>query len=297
MDRILADLRGKMFSLREAFVFVLEPPSVPGSPFDREGAVGSRDEPAPGEILFAMKPSPRVPTAAPSAPRRSGRWVAAVLALVVVGVGAWAATTQPLVAEQWASWFGQGRSAESTSAVASTAAATAPPDAREARPPSDVASSPDLSAAGAAASSAGLAASGAAPAPVTIAPQSAAPQVVAPPVSLSASAPVPAGVTGAATPKAEAALPSGATAAGVQSAPATVTPSTPSASPPEASAPEVKPEPKPEPKSERAVAKAAPTPPATPRAACAGKSNFSLEYCMQTQCKQARFSRHPQCRG
>jgi len=29
-EKILADLRGKMFSLREAFVFVLEPPSVPG---------------------------------------------------------------------------------------------------------------------------------------------------------------------------------------------------------------------------------------------------------------------------
>ena len=29
-DKILAALRGKMFSLREAFVFVLEPPSVPG---------------------------------------------------------------------------------------------------------------------------------------------------------------------------------------------------------------------------------------------------------------------------
>jgi len=30
MDKIVADLRGKMFSLREAFVFVIEPPSVPG---------------------------------------------------------------------------------------------------------------------------------------------------------------------------------------------------------------------------------------------------------------------------
>ncbi|MFZ5784587.1 MAG: efflux RND transporter permease subunit [Pseudomonadota bacterium] len=30
MEKILAELRGKMFSLREAFVFVLEPPSVPG---------------------------------------------------------------------------------------------------------------------------------------------------------------------------------------------------------------------------------------------------------------------------
>ncbi len=29
-EKILADLRGKMFALREAFVFVLEPPSVPG---------------------------------------------------------------------------------------------------------------------------------------------------------------------------------------------------------------------------------------------------------------------------
>ncbi|TMJ31118.1 MAG: efflux RND transporter permease subunit [Alphaproteobacteria bacterium] len=29
-DKILADLRGKLFQLREAFVFVLEPPSVPG---------------------------------------------------------------------------------------------------------------------------------------------------------------------------------------------------------------------------------------------------------------------------
>ena len=29
-EKILAELRGKMFSLREAFVFVLEPPSVPG---------------------------------------------------------------------------------------------------------------------------------------------------------------------------------------------------------------------------------------------------------------------------
>ncbi|WP_374139708.1 hypothetical protein, partial [Sphingomonas sp. 32-62-10] len=29
-DMILADLRGQMFALREAFVFVLEPPSVPG---------------------------------------------------------------------------------------------------------------------------------------------------------------------------------------------------------------------------------------------------------------------------
>jgi serine/threonine protein kinase len=33
----------------------------------------------------------------------------------------------------------------------------------------------------------------------------------------------------------------------------------------------------------------------SPRAQCSGRSNFSLYYCMQTQCKQARFSAHPQC--
>ncbi|MEY4564687.1 MAG: hypothetical protein RLZZ618_3964 [Pseudomonadota bacterium] len=272
-----------------------EPASIPGSPFAREAAGVSREEPAPGEILFAMKPSPRVPSAAAPAPRRSGRWVAAVLALAVVGVGAWAASTQPIVAEQWASWFGSGRSEGATSAVATTAAATAPPNASEVRAQSEAASSPTLLQADAAASSAGLASSNAAPAQVAAASQGGVPAV-----SPSVSAPLQAAATVAATPKEEAALPTGATAAGVQAeraAPATVTPLAPSASAPEASTPEVKPEVKLETKPERAVAKAAPTPPATPRAACAGKSNFSLEYCMQTQCKQARFSRHPQCRG
>ncbi len=33
----------------------------------------------------------------------------------------------------------------------------------------------------------------------------------------------------------------------------------------------------------------------SPRAQCSGRSNFSLYYCMQTQCKQARFTAHPQC--
>jgi serine/threonine protein kinase len=32
-----------------------------------------------------------------------------------------------------------------------------------------------------------------------------------------------------------------------------------------------------------------------PRATCAGKANFSLVYCMQTQCSRPHFSRHPQC--
>ena len=39
-DMILADLRGRMFALREAFVFVLEPPSVPG--IGTGGGIGRR---------------------------------------------------------------------------------------------------------------------------------------------------------------------------------------------------------------------------------------------------------------
>lgn len=37
--------------------------------------------------------------------------------------------------------------------------------------------------------------------------------------------------------------------------------------------------------------------PASPRAVCAGRNNFSLLYCMQRQCEQSRFVDHPQCRS
>jgi serine/threonine protein kinase len=40
---------------------------------------------------------------------------------------------------------------------------------------------------------------------------------------------------------------------------------------------------------------AAAKPAADPRAACGGRSNFSLYYCMKTQCRQPRFASHPQC--
>lgn len=40
---------------------------------------------------------------------------------------------------------------------------------------------------------------------------------------------------------------------------------------------------------------AAPTEPDNPRAVCGPRSNFSLTYCMETQCKRPRFQRHPQC--
>jgi hypothetical protein len=36
--------------------------------------------------------------------------------------------------------------------------------------------------------------------------------------------------------------------------------------------------------------------PATPREACGMRSDFALYYCMQAQCKQGRYSAHPQCR-
>jgi len=40
-----------------------------------------------------------------------------------------------------------------------------------------------------------------------------------------------------------------------------------------------------------------PAPPqATPRGACSGRANFSLYYCMQTQCRKPQFSAHAQCR-
>lgn len=35
--------------------------------------------------------------------------------------------------------------------------------------------------------------------------------------------------------------------------------------------------------------------PVSPRAACAGRSNFSLVYCMEQQCERDRFRNHPQC--
>jgi serine/threonine protein kinase len=61
---------------------------------------------------------------------------------------------------------------------------------------------------------------------------------------------------------------------------------------------EAEPAPKPDRKAERAekAAKAAAAEEAsTPRGACGKRTNFSLLYCMQTQCKKPRFDQHPQC--
>jgi serine/threonine protein kinase len=45
----------------------------------------------------------------------------------------------------------------------------------------------------------------------------------------------------------------------------------------------------------KSTASALPPEPATPRAACGGRSNFALVYCMQQQCKRWKFNTHPQC--
>ena len=51
----------------------------------------------------------------------------------------------------------------------------------------------------------------------------------------------------------------------------------------------------PVPDRKRTQAKAAPAEPNNPRAVCGLRTNFSLYYCMQTQCKRPQFLQHPQC--
>ena len=45
----------------------------------------------------------------------------------------------------------------------------------------------------------------------------------------------------------------------------------------------------------RTQAKATPAEPNNPRAVCGLRTNFSLYYCMQAQCKRPQFLQHPQC--
>ena len=49
------------------------------------------------------------------------------------------------------------------------------------------------------------------------------------------------------------------------------------------------------PASKTGLKKAAAAAPATPRAGCASRKEFALFRCMQTQCRSARWSAHPQC--
>ncbi|HJW11724.1 MAG TPA: protein kinase [Albitalea sp.] len=70
----------------------------------------------------------------------------------------------------------------------------------------------------------------------------------------------------------------------------------PAATEPAASAPsvpvvtsEVEPEPR------KVAAKPAPAEPDNPRAMCGARTNFSLVYCMEKQCKRPQFAQHAQC--
>jgi non-specific serine/threonine protein kinase len=86
-----------------------------------------------------------------------------------------------------------------------------------------------------------------------------------------------------------------------QSAPAEPTPSVAAAAAaPEPPTPTPTPTPSPPPKRAPLIAaappKALPAPsPASPRDACAGRTQFSMYRCMQTQCAQGDWTHHPQC--
>ncbi|GAB4570535.1 MAG: hypothetical protein Tsb007_48470 [Rhizobacter sp.] len=145
-----------------------------------------------------------------------------------------------------------------------------------------------------------------------------APALASAPAAAPAAAPVaapPASVAEAAAPAASAAIAVAMVASEPASTPLPVaTPlpaatnlaaSAPAPSDPPASAvaavvaaldPTVPPEPAPKPSAKAArAAKAASAEAATPRGACGNRANFSLLYCMQTQCKKPRFEQHPQC--
>ena len=80
---------------------------------------------------------------------------------------------------------------------------------------------------------------------------------------------------------------------------ASAAPVAPTAAAPVATAapvPEAASEPSPEPAASRKVAQvAAAVEPDNPRAVCGPRTNFSLVYCMQTQCKKPKFAQHAQC--
>jgi len=122
---------------------------------------------------------------------------------------------------------------------------------------------------------------------VTAPPVEAAPAPVA---QASAVAELPSTASSAAPPASEVATSTPPLAAAPAAAASIAEPTPPPA--PLAAAADPRPEPPPEPKTAKTKAAAEP---ANPRAACGSRSNFSLFYCMQTQCKRARFAQHPQC--
>lgn len=219
---------------------------------------------SPGAAAFDPRVEPRFEPAEPRetssvepVPRRRGalRWALPLVVLAAVGGGAW----------HWHESGGQLPSVDSLGMAAVTPAATPP-----ARPVAQPAT----------------------PAPVEIEVESpAAPTAQASAVQ---AAPVAGVVMNEPSPQQVAAAP----AAPPPPPPAPVVAPAPvvTPAPTRAAAPAPRPAPRPA-TPERAPVRtaAAPAEPDNPRAVCGPRSNFSLTYCMETQCKRPRFQRHPQC--
>jgi serine/threonine protein kinase len=249
------------------------------------------------EPSFKSNPSPTPPFRPPGADLKSAssgwRWVAALVFVTAVGTGAWL----------WASHADDETAAQATVAPAISPVESVAPAASE---PAAL----------------GTEASASAPVPAPFSePASAVASVTPPPVAPAASAPavapVPSSVVAQARTPAAAAS-SAPLAAATKPAPpaaapkpapasksvAAATPATTSA----ASSAEddddegrltstkalVSTPAKPAP-AKTAAARHTPAPPDNPSAMCSGRTNFSLVYCMQTQCKLPKFSRHAQC--
>ena len=237
----------------------------------REPAMSAESVPARGA-------GARVQAAAPRARRRTGRWAAATAGLLVAVFGGWyLSSLQPGTQAQLAGGAGGGAASapqaaprvEPAPAVAATRPAETVAEAGFVLPEAPTAAGPAASGPIGAGS-----ASGSASGPL-LNSAAAVDAAAATATAAAASAPAEAGAKTAAA--SEAGAPPVAPRAAARSKPA-------------------------ERGSARTPAVAAAgagteTAAASPRAACGARTNFSLEYCMQTQCKQARFSRHPQCRA
>ena len=192
-------------------------------------------------------------------PRRSRAplWIAALCTIALAGVGGW----------WWTQQMHPPASRTATEAPPTNAAAAAP--ATPAPAPVDAPAS--------------AVAEALEPLPVSVPASAVALQTEAPSAAASETAAAPAPVA--------------PTAVAPAPAPPEATP--PVAEAPVAATPAPKPAPAPEPAPPRKVAKApapvVPAEPDNPRAVCGPRSNFSLLYCMQTQCNRPKFAQHAQC--
>ncbi|HZE92554.1 MAG TPA: protein kinase, partial [Rhizobacter sp.] len=271
LDRALAVNPAQRLHSVAAFQLALEPHTAlsaeapAASLFSAASASGQADS----GLAFGAAQTPQFhpPSADLDRSLRGWRWVAVVLVLGAVGAAAW----------YWISSI-NNEPAQQTMALPAPQAAQPTPRASE---PASGAQAPAASAAVPAPSSAPQAASASAapasasvlavkPAPVTAAAPAAA-TVVAPPARAAMAAAAPAS---AAAPVADEAADEGRMTTTKEFV------STP-VKPPESVVSRSK--------------RPAPAVPENPRAMCSGRSNFSLVYCMQTQCKQPKFSHHAQC--